>query len=80
MSDGKTERRPKVLKVDARDAVNLGGDMRNAIKAELTTSLERTPSGVLVRYEGKDKDGKKTRRETFVPDSNIKSMDLEVQG
>lgn len=81
MSEAKaTEaKRPKVTKFYFRDAVHLGGSVRNSIQAgDMASILERTPGGVLVRYETGDGKGGKARRESFIPDSNIASMDLEL--
>lgn len=81
MSDVKGERRPKVTRIFVRDAVHFGGQAKlSMVAGELASVLDRTPGGVLVRYESPDGKGKKERRETFVPDSNIVAMDLEVQG
>jgi hypothetical protein len=79
MSDAKTERRPQVKRFTVRDSVNFGGKTPMTLSAgDLRSIIERTPGGLLVRYETTDATGKHTKRETFVPDSNIVSMDLET--
>lgn len=79
MSDLKPERRPKVTRFFMRDAVFFGGNPKlSFVAGDYASTLERTPGGMLVRYETPDGKGKKERRETFVPDSNIVGMDLEV--
>ncbi len=72
-------KRPKVTRFHVRDAVNYGGMTKLSVSAgDMGAVIERTPGGLLVRYERPDGKGKTEKRETFVPDSNVTSMDLEV--
>lgn len=79
MSDKPFEaKRPKVTRFFVRDAVHLGGSVKQSLSAgELASSLERTPGGILVRYEQPDGKGAKVKRSSFIPDANVLVMDLE---
>lgn len=81
MSDNKQDRRPKVTRLFFRDVVQFGGTTKLSLDVsdkDLRPVIERTPGGLLVKYEAQITVGKTERRETFVPDSNVRCMDLEV--
>ncbi len=79
MSD--TAKRPRVTRFFVRDAVHFGGTVKNSLSAgDMGAVIERTASGVLVKYEQPDGKGQKAKHETFIPDSNMTSIDLETTG
>lgn len=81
MSDNKQDRRPKVTRAFFRDVVQFGGMTKLSLDLsdkDLRPAFERTPGGLLVKYEAKVSAGKTERAETFIPDSNVRCMDLEV--
>lgn len=86
MSEAKAEaKRPKVLRVMSQVPVHLagGGGVSSSFGGVPSTAggptyaIERTPGGVLLRYEGGDGTGKKVKRTSFIPDTNIAVMDLD---
>jgi hypothetical protein len=77
--EAKEAKRPKVTRFLTRDVVNYGGVTKNTLNTgDMGAVIDRTPGGLLVRYERPDSKGKMERRETFVPDSNVISIDLET--
>lgn len=79
MSDTKEAKRPKVTRFFLQSAVYFGGAVKTGMKAgDMSSVIERTPGGLLVRYVDNDGKGGKAKWETFVPDSNIASFDLEA--